>query len=129
VYLLFVLCVLRASSAGRRKQSARVRSGSIGLAWRLHPLQRGDATGPTRLARPIPGLNLRHVCINLDAGGRRVSSRVYHGPAWQPPRRDETLLAPALATKRHHAMASMPAQKLTRWTLTDTMTHELLRRH
>jgi hypothetical protein len=56
----------------------------------------------------------------------RMSYRVCHGPAWQPPRCDETLLAPALATKRQHAMASMSAQKFRRWPLNQATPPQLL---
>jgi hypothetical protein len=38
-------------------------------------------------------------------------------------------LATALRATLEHAMASMPAQKLRRWPLTDAMAPELLRRY
>jgi hypothetical protein len=35
------------------------------------------ASGATRPARPIPGPNLRHVCINADVGRRRACPLAY----------------------------------------------------
>jgi hypothetical protein len=47
-----------------------------------------------------------------------VSSRKRRGPAWKRNRCDLTL-APALGATLEHATASMSAQKLRRWPLTD----------
>jgi hypothetical protein len=64
--------VIRASPAGRRIASARIRTGLTGPACRQCPPQRCDATGPTRPARPIPVPNLGQVCVGPDEDGRRV---------------------------------------------------------
>jgi hypothetical protein len=60
---------LRASLAGRRIVSTRVRTGLTGPARRQRPPQQCDASGPRRPTRPIPGLNLRQVCVDPDADG------------------------------------------------------------
>jgi hypothetical protein len=61
---------LRASLAGRGNSYVHIRTRSTGPPRGLRPLQRGDATGPTRTALPIPGPNLGQDCVGPDAGGQ-----------------------------------------------------------
>jgi hypothetical protein len=86
---------------------------------------RTDACSPTH---PWPRFG-----PGLHRAGRgrttRLSSRLCRWLAWQPPRCDEMLLAPALAMKRQHATTSMSAQKLRHWPLTQATIHELLCQH
>jgi hypothetical protein len=73
---------IRASPAGQRIAFACVRTCSTRPARCQCLLQRCDASGRTRPARPILGLNLGHVCVGPDSA---PSSRVYPRPPWALP--------------------------------------------
>jgi hypothetical protein len=62
-----LLEMLRASPAGRRIASERIRTRSTGCERRMHALQRCDASGLTHPARRIPIPNLGQVCVGPDS--------------------------------------------------------------
>jgi hypothetical protein len=83
---------LQRADTSRPRVSEMIRPDRC-VACALPTSQRCDAFRPMRPVRPIPGPNLRQVCIDADADGRRACPPAYHGSAWQRPICDLTLLA------------------------------------
>jgi hypothetical protein len=123
---------LRASPAGQCIASACVQTGLTEPARRQRPPQRCNTTGLMRPARPIPSpiwarfasarMRMDDACVlPLTPRARMATTQMWLDVV--------SGLAPALGMTLKHTMASMLAQELRRWPLTDTTTPELLRRH